>query len=132
MASDRLVTSLVILPSASRADENSRDYVNDQFRGGDFFVQQTAQGSTLAFVSVKLQGKVPGSTEYYTLATISPATSAAFTKRLKIYPGASTVSDSTVLSQAVVNDFLPGIWRIASTNVSASNVTYSVSANLYA
>lgn len=132
MAADKLVASLVILPSESRGDTTTRDYVNDQFRGGDFFIDQTAQGSTIAFVSAKLQGRVPGTTQYYTLATISPATAAAFTKRLRVYPGASTALNSTGLDPTVLNDFLPGIWRIASTNASTSPTTFSVSAHLFA
>lgn len=126
------VTSLVILPSLSRADTTDRDYVNDSFRGADFFVNQTAQGSTIAFVSVKLQGRVTGTTEYYTVTTISPATTATWTKRVRVYPGATTALNSTGLDPTVLNDFLPGIWRIASTNVSTSAVTFSVSAHLFA
>lgn len=129
------VTSLTILPSASRADTNSVDYVNKKYIGAEFIVQQTAQGSTTAFVSVKVQGKIPGTTSYYTVGTITPATSATFSKRMKIYPGASTALDSTGLQPApapyAVNDYLPAIWRISSTNVSTSAVTYSVSVNLY-
>lgn len=130
---DKLVTSLVFLPSTSRGDVTTRDYVNDQFRGGDFIVDQTAQGSTVAFASVKLQGRIPGTTSYWTVGTIAPATSAAFQRRLKIYPGASTALDSTgLVAAATVNDFLPSIFRIASTNVSTSAVTFSVSAQLFA
>ena len=125
------VSSLVIFDSAARADSTGRWYKNDQFRGGDFFVKQTAQGSTTAFVTVKLQGRVPGSTEAYTIATISPSTTAAFTKRLRVYPGASTALNSTGLDPTVLNDFLPGIWRVTSTNASTSTVTFSVSAHLF-
>lgn len=124
--------SLVILPSTSRGDTTTMDYENNRWRGADFFVKQTAQGSTLAFASVKIQGRVPGTTEYYTLGTISPATAATFTKRLRIYPGASTALNSTGLDPTVLNDFLPSIWRVASTNVSTSSVTFSVSAHLFA
>lgn len=123
---------LTILESASRNDTTTRDFTTSDFRGAEFFVKQTAQGSTLAFVSVKVQGRVPGTTEYYTVGTISPATTATFTKRLRIYPGASTALNSTGLDPAVQNDFLPPIWRIASTNVSTSACTFSVSANLFA
>lgn len=130
---DKRVTSLVIAPSTSRGDFTSSDIVNDQFRGGDFIVDQTAQGSTLAFVSVKLQGRIPGTTKYWTVGTISPATTATFQRRLKVYPGASTALDSTgLLAGVTVNDFLPAIWRIASTNVSTSACTFSLSAQLYA
>jgi hypothetical protein len=130
--SEKLAGNLVILASESRSDTTSRAIENDQFRGGDFFVRQTAQGSTTAFVSVKLQGQVPGSTEWYTIGTISPATTATFTKRLRVYPGASTALNSTGLDPTVLNDFLPSIFRVASTNVSTSAVTFSVSAHLFA
>ena len=125
-------SSLVILPSESRGDATGRWIENDQFRGGDFFVRQTAQGSTLAFPTVKIQGQVPGSTEAYTVITITPATAAAFTKRVRLYPGASTSLNSTGLDPTVLNDFLPGIWRVTSTNTSTSPVTFSVSAHLFA
>ncbi len=128
----KVTVPLTILASTSRGDTTTRDYTFDEFRGADFFVKQTAQASTLASVSVKIQGKVPGTTEYYTLATISPATAATFTKRLRIYPGASTALNSTGLDPTVLNELLPATWRIASTNVSTSAVTFSVSANLYA
>lgn len=126
-----LVESFVILPSESRGDTTTRDYETPRFSAADIFVRQTAQGSTTAFVSVKLQGRVPGSTEYYTVATVSPSTTAAFTRRLRVRAGGSTALDSTALTTTTVNEALPAIWRIASTNVSTSAVTYSVSANLY-
>lgn len=129
---DKQSVSLTILPSESRTDTTTPDQVNDQFRGGEFFVDQTAQGSTDAFVSVKLQGKIPGTTKYWTVGTISPATAATFQRRLRVYPGASTVSDTTGIVTTVVNDSLPPVWRIATTNVSTSAVTFSVSANLFA
>lgn len=125
-------SSLVILPSEARGDVVGRWIENDQFKGGDFFVRQTAQGSTLAFPTVKIQGQVPGSTEAYTVTTILPATAAAFTKRVRIYPGASTGLNSTGLDPVVLNDFLPGVWRITSTNASTGTVTFSVSAHLFA
>ena len=131
--SDKRAVPLTILASASRTDTTTQDYVNDQFKGGDFIVDQTVQGSTIAFVSVKLQGRIPGTTAYWTVGTISPATTATFRRRLKVYPGATTAIDSTGLVATVtVNDFLPAVWRIATTNVSTSAVTYSISANLYA
>ena len=133
MASDKAVASLTILPSEARQDAFSQEFVNDQFRGGDFFIRQTGGASTASFVSVKLQGKVPGSTEWYTVATVAPATSTAFTKRLRVYPGASTALNSTGLDPTVQNDFLPGIWRIASTNVGTTGtVTWACSAHLFA
>src|SRR3990167_6904078 len=114
--SDKRSVPLVIAPSTSRGDFTTQDYHNDQFRGGDFIVDQTAQASTLAFVSVKLQGRIPGTTKYWTVGTISPATTATFNRRLKVYPGATTGLDSTGLVAAVtVNDFLPSVWRVAST-----------------
>lgn len=132
MASDKLVSADVILASASRGDTNTRDFNNDSYAGADFFVDQTAQGSTTAFVSVKIQGKIPGTTIYNTIATVSPATTPTWTKRVRIYPGASTSLDSTGITTSTINEFLPPIWRIATTNVSTSNVTFSVSAYFYA
>lgn len=126
------VSSLVIFESLARGDTVGRWIENDQFRGGDFFVKQTAQGSTLAFPTVKIQGRVPGTTEAYTVVTIAPATAAAWTKRCRIYPGASTALNSTGLDPTVLNDFLPGIWRVTSTNASTGTVTFSVSAHLFA
>ena len=79
--------ALTILPSESRTDTTTRDFTNDPFRGADFYVDQTVQGSTLAFVSVKLQGKIPGTTKYWTVGTIAPATAGTFQRRLRVYPG---------------------------------------------
>lgn len=123
--------ALTILPSESRADTTTQDYANDQFKGIELYVDQTAQGSTTAFVSVKLQGRIPGTTKYYTVGTISPATAATFQRRLRVYPGATTALDSTGVVATSVNEYLPAIWRVATTNVSTSAVTFSVSANLY-
>ena len=135
MSAGKRVASIVVLPSESRVDTTSPEFINDQFRGAEFIVRQTAQGSTIAFVSVKVQGKVVGSTQYYTVATITPATSPAFTKRLVLYPGASTANNSTTLEPAaapyVANEFLPARWRVTSTNASTSAATFSVSADLY-
>lgn len=131
---DKRATSLLILPSASRDDTNTQDFKNDQFVGGDFFVDQTVQGSTLAFVSVKLQSKIPGTTKYWTVGTVSPSTTATFQKVLSVSPGNSTFleGETTGITGTLINGYLPGIWRISSTNISTSAVTFSVSANLYA
>ena len=107
----------------------------DQHRGGEFILRQTAAATTVSFANANIQGNVPGTTQWYTIATITPATAATFTKHLTIYPGASTVNDSTALQPAaapyVINGLLPNRWRIPSTNVSTSAATFSVSANLY-
>ena len=132
MSVGKRAVALTILPSESRADTTSPEFVNDQFKGADFFVDQTVQGSTTAFVSVKVQGKIPGTTKWWTVGTIAPATAATFQRRLRVYPGATTALDSTGVIATAVNESLPSIWRVATTNVSTSAVTFSVSANLYA
>lgn len=129
---EKTVTSLVVLPSEARGDVVGPWITNDQYRGGDFFVKQTAQGSTLAFPTVKIQGQVPGSTEAYTITTITPATTPTWTKRVRVYPGASTALNSTGLDPTVLNDFLPGVWRVSSTNASTGTATFIVSAHLFA
>lgn len=126
--------SLVILPSLSRADTNSQDFLNSRFRGCEIMVNQTAQASTLGFIRVRLQGRVPGTTQYYNVGTVNPATTVAWVRRLRVYPGATTALDSTGIGagvQATVNEFLPGIWRITSTGVGVGAVTFSVTANLF-
>lgn len=129
-----VVTGTVLVPSAARADYTGPDIPNTKYIGADIIVNQTAQATTDAFVTVKVQGKIPGTTSYYTVATITPATSASFSKRLKIWPGASTALDSTGLQPSpapyAVNDYLPSVLRITSTNA-ATTVTFSVSANFY-
>ncbi len=133
---DKACVSLIILPSASQADVTSREFVNDQFKGGEFILRQTAAATTVSFANANIQGNVPGTTQWYTIGTIVPATAQIFTKHLTIYPGASTVNDSTALQPAptgyVINGFLPNRWRVTSTNVSTSAATFSLSANLYA
>lgn len=128
---EKIAVGTIIVPSTARADYTGPDQKNDQFRGGDFILRQTAQGSTTAFVTVKIQGRVYGSTEYYNIATITPATAAAFSKRVRIYPGASTAGNSTGLDPAVLNEFLPPVWRVTSTNASTSSVTWSLTGHLY-
>lgn len=130
--SNGAANSLTLVASESRGDYTSPTFRNDSYKGGDFFVDQTAQGSTTAFVQVKIQGLVPGTTSWYTLATISPATSAAWTKRVRVYPGASTGLNSTGLDPTVLNEFLPPTYRVTSTNVSTSAVTWSCGVNLFA
>lgn len=134
--SDKAVTSLTILASESRGDTTTRDFQTPHYKGAEFIVNQTAQGSTTAFVSATIQGKIAGTTSYYNIGILSPATSAAFSKRLRIYPGASTALDSTGLQPSAapysINEHLPAIWRVKSTNVSTSAVTYSITANLLA
>lgn len=132
MAADKVVGNLVIAESAARNDSTGRWIENDQFRGGDFFVRQTAQASTTAFVQVKIQGRVPGSTEAYNIATIAPATTATWTKRVRVYPSASTALNSTGLDPTVLNEFLPSEFRFTSTNAGTGTVTFSVSAHLFA
>ena len=133
--SEKRAVSLTILPSGARGDINTRDYVNDAFRGGEFIVNLTAQGSTDAFPTIKIQGKIGDTTSYHTVGTITPATSTAFTKRLVIYPEATTALRSTEMEPAptphVVNEFLPPVWRASSTN-SAGGCTYGLFVNLYA
>mgnify|MGYP001610871309 CR=1 FL=1 len=105
--------------------------MNDAFRAADFFVDQTAAASTLGFVTVKVQGRVPGTTKYYTITTISPATTSTWQKRVRLDPDASTTLYSAGLVPTVLHEPLPAIWRVASTNASTGTVSYSVSANLY-
>lgn len=138
MAGEQTASALVVKSlTASTGDVTGPEMRNDQFRGGDFIVEQTAQGSTLAFVTVKIQGRIAASsTTWYTVGTIDPATTAVFRKRLRIYPGASTANDSTALQPSpapyTLNEFLPPIWRFTSTNSGTVSVTWSLTANLYA
>ena len=135
MSDGKRVTSLVIIASASQGDVTSPEFLNDQFRGGQFILRQTAQGSTISFANAKIQGNVVGTTQWYTVGTITPATAATFTKRLILYPGASTALNSTTLEPLAApyaaNEFLPAKWRVTSTNASTSAATFSVSCDLY-
>lgn len=136
---DKLAASLTIIPSANQGDVISPTFTNDQFRGGEFILRQTAQSSTSSFANANIQGLVPGTTQWYTIGTITPATAATFTKHLTIYPNASTANDSTTLQPSAapyaINGFLPNTWRVSSTNTAATTsatATFSISANLYA
>lgn len=131
-----LVTSLTILESASRSDVTTQDYKTPNYRGAEFIVNQTAQASTTAFPTISIQGRIAGTTSYYTITTMTPATAVPNSKRLRIYPGASTANDSTGLQPSAapytINEALPAIWRVKSTNVSTSACTFSLTANLIA
>ena len=139
---EKNVVQLTILPSLARggatADPLSPDIQNDHFRGAEIILHQTAQSSSQAFPTLTVQGKIPGTTSYYKIGTLAPATAATYTKRLVIYPGRTTALDSTALSTGAItqiNDFLPPVWRVKSTHAgtsTAATVTYSVTANLYA
>lgn len=130
------VSSLTILESASRGDTTTRDFQTPHYKGAEFILNQTAQASTVSFANAVIQGRIAGTTSYYTIGTMTPATAATFSKRLRIYPGASTALDSTGLQPSAapytINEHLPAIWRVKSTNASTSAATFSLTANLLA
>ena len=119
--------SYTIYASGARADTNSADIVNVGYAGGIFTFDVTATVSTATTPSFKIEGKVPGSTKYYRIATIT-STANSGVHRVVVYPGVSTANASTVgvVAQEHVSQPLPHIFRIASTGTgSTGTITYS-------
>lgn len=142
MGGSRDVTELIILASESRTSGEtvSRDIVNPGYKGGHFIWQMstnTKSTGTTAFVtSMKIQGKIPGTTNYYDVAVFTNTTSATggvITKRVALYPGLSTAS---TLANEVRSDLLPHVFRVRSTMSTSTGAadhsgTYSVTCTLF-
>ena len=119
--------SLTIYASGARADTTSDDIKNVGYAGGIFTFDLTATVSTATTPSFKIEGKVPGSTKYYRIATLA-TTANSGVHRIIVYPGVSTANASTVgvVGQELVSQPLPHIFRVASTGTgSTGTLTYS-------
>lgn len=117
-----------IFASALRSvTHNSADQDNINHRGVQLVVNisaETAGGSTHTIV-VTIQGKDPASGSYYTLLASANLT-ATGTTILTVHP--SVVASANVAA----SHSLPRTWRVLVTHTAdgASNMTYSVGANL--
>lgn len=128
----RAQESVVILPSASRGDTNSADLKNHGYAGGVFTFDLTATATTATTPSFKVEGKVPGTTKYYRIATVT-STANSGVHRVVVYPGASTANASTagVVAQELVSQPLPFEFRVGSTGTgSTAAMTYSAAVDL--
>lgn len=126
----RDVTAYVVAPSAARGDFTGNDQVNPGYKGGHFLFRSVAgAGSTAAFPTWKIQGRVVGTTNYFTLATVTPTTLSTQQRWVALYPGLST-SGNGADADFIVNNTLPHIWRITSTNASTGTPTWLCSVHL--
>lgn len=124
----RDVAAFIVAASEARQDYTGPDISNPSYRGARFYFDVTAAASTLAFPVFKIQGKIVGTTKYHTFFTLSGTTVQVQTMKALLYPGVSTAS---TLYTDVRSDFLPKVWRIASTNTGTTGtVTWSASVDL--
>lgn len=120
--------NLAVFASGVRSEtHNSQDLQNLNARGVHVVVDVTAEtagGSTHTIV-VKIQGKDAASGKYYDLLESASITDTG-TTALKVYPGIAAASN------VAASDVLPREWRvrIEHTADGASDMTYSVGANL--
>ncbi len=117
----RILDTATILSSASRnmsvTSENQR---NSSYTGVHLNVNLSFQDGTLD-VTVSIQGLDETSGEWYNiLEGPMVGTSTVFRIGLGLIPLAGTTA----------NDFLPETWRVSMTHNNATNLIYSVGANL--
>lgn len=141
MSGSRDVTSMTVMASEARTSGEtvSRDFTNPGHKGGHFIWQMstnTKSTGTTAFVtSMRIEGRIHGTTTYYTVGVFTNTTSATggvITKRLILYPGVSTAS---TVANEVRSDVLPHVWRMRSTMSTSTGAadhsgTYSVTCSL--
>lgn len=100
-----LPTGALITHTAASAGSNGSDQTNAARRGLHLVIDITAITGTTPTLTVTIEGKDPVSGKYYTLLA-SAALNATGTTVLKVYPGL------TAAANTVVNDVLPGTWRV--------------------
>lgn len=127
------VGGLLIVPSAANVDVTLPDQINESYRGMRLIINITAGSTAATKPTFKLQGKIYGSTSYYNLWT-QQATTAVQVLKVLLMPGASTLDKSTAAAYTkIINDFVPPVWRLASTNLGAGVAglaTWSASVDL--
>ncbi len=108
-----------IFPSVSRtaAAYTSQEFLNTEARGLRIFTTNAATGGSTA--TVKIQVRMPGSTDWTDLAGAATAALGAVTgSLLTVYPGLTGIADSTGIT---INQHLGLIWRLVLTvNVATS------------
>ena len=125
--------TLTILPSASRAVRTvSDDVKNPHAIGGHFVFRVTVNNSTVVSPRFIVEGRVPGTTKYYTIGTVGTATGSTANgiRRLFISPGLSTEDQPFTGEEEVVSQPLPYIYRVSSTATSTGSITYSAGVDL--
>lgn len=130
---ERSVAGLLIVPSAANVDTTLPDQVNESFRGMRLIINISGGSTASTKPTFKLQGKPYGGSTYYNLWT-AQATTAVQVIKVLMYPGASTVDKSTAAAYTkIINDFVPSVWRFASTNLGAGSAglaTWSAAVDL--
>lgn len=116
----RVQKQFTVLASAARtAAVNSADFTNTGYSGLRLWIKSTAETAT-AEVTFTIQGKNPQG-DYYTLLA-SAVVSTITTTTLLIHPSIAASAN------AVANNKLPSVWRVAVTVADADSFTYSVMA----
>lgn len=116
----------VIFPSASRtaAAYNSQEYVNPDCKGIRIFSTNDAAGGST--VTVKVQVRMPGTTNWTDLAGAATGTLNAVTgSLLTIYPGLTGIADAAGIT---INQHLGLSWRLVLT-IGTATGTSQVSAH---
>lgn len=116
----------VIFPSASRAAAayTSQEFVNPDCKGIRIFTTNDAAGGSTA--TVKVQTRMPGTTNWTDIAGAATAALAAVTGSIiTIYPGLTGIADSTGIT---INQHLGLSWRLILT-IGTATGTSQVSAH---
>lgn len=95
----------VITHTAAAAGVTGFDMNAAQFKGVLLFIHVSAITGTTPTLTVTIEGKAPGSGQYYTVLQ-SAALSAAGLTVLRVYPGLTGAANLTA------NDILPASYRV--------------------
>lgn len=112
----------VIFPSASRtaAAYTSQEYVNPDVKGIRIFTTNDGGGGT-STTTVKVQVKMPGTTNWTDLAGATTAALGVVTgSLLTIYPGLTGIADAAGIT---INQHLGLSWRLVLTVGTATGVS---------
>lgn len=116
----------VIFPSASRSASayTSQEFVNQGAKGIRIFTTNDGAGSSTA--TVKVQVRMPGTTNWTDLAGAATAALAAVTGSIiTIYPGLTGIADAAGIT---INQHLGDSWRLVLT-IGTATGTSQVSAH---
>lgn len=99
-------TGTLLTHTAASTGSNSGDLDATKYRGILLYVYVSAITGTTPTLTVTIQGKSPGSAQYYTVLA-SAALNATGLTVLRVYPGL------TAAANTVANDVLPCSYRIS-------------------
>ena len=117
MPATQTVQGALTIPAGSTTTQTGADMVNPEARGVKVVIVTTVIGT--GSITLTIQGKDPGSGNYYTLlagAAVTTNTTNIYT----VYPGLTAAANVTA------SDVLPQTWRLLVTANNANAATYTV------